>query len=138
MRADISVPEFIYKMGKMWVWRLNACMIYTNINFIFKLYIKICYTCMLLCLWYIVVVQSLSHVRLFASLWTAACQAPLSFIISCGLLNHIHWVNDAIQSCHSLLPSSPAFNLSQHQCLFQWVGYLYKILYYTIHISLWN
>ena len=28
---------------------------------------------------------------------------------------HVHWVRDAIQPSYSLLPSSPAFNLSQHQ-----------------------
>ena len=35
---------------------------------------------------------------------------------------HVHWVSDAIQLSHPLLPSSPAFNLSQHQGLFQWVS----------------
>ena len=35
---------------------------------------------------------------------------------------HIHWVSDAIQPSHPLLsPSLPAFSLSQHQGLFQWV-----------------
>ena len=34
----------------------------------------------------IVVVQSLSHVRLFSTPWTAACQASLSFIIFQSLL----------------------------------------------------
>ena len=35
---------------------------------------------------------------------------------------HVHWVSDAIQPSHPLLsPSSPAFSLSQHQGLFQWV-----------------
>ena len=35
---------------------------------------------------------------------------------------HVHRVGDAIQPSHLLLaPSSPAFNLSQHQGLFQWV-----------------
>ena len=35
---------------------------------------------------------------------------------------HVHWVSDAIQPSHPLLPPSPpAFNLSQHQGLFQWV-----------------
>ena len=35
---------------------------------------------------------------------------------------HVHWVPDAIQPSHPLSsPSSPAFNLSQHQGLFQWV-----------------
>ena len=31
---------------------------------------------------------------------------------------HVHWVSDAIQPSHSLLSSSPAFNLSQHQDFF--------------------
>ena len=36
---------------------------------------------------------------------------------------HVHWVGDAIQPSHPLLPSSPlALNLSQYQDLFQWVG----------------
>ena len=40
---------------------------------------------------------------------------------------HVHWVGDAIQPCHPLPTSSPpAFNLSQHQCLFQWVGSSHK------------
>jgi len=35
---------------------------------------------------------------------------------------HVCWVGDAIQPSHPLPPSSPfAFNLSQHQDLFQWV-----------------
>ena len=34
----------------------------------------------------------------------------------------VHWVGDAIQPSHPLSsPSSPAFNLSQHQGLFKWV-----------------
>jgi len=34
---------------------------------------------------------------------------------------HVHWVGDAIQPSHPLLsPSSPTFNLSQHQDLFRW------------------
>ena len=36
---------------------------------------------------------------------------------------HVHWVGDAIQPSHPLSsPSPPAFNLSQHQSLFQWVS----------------
>ena len=35
---------------------------------------------------------------------------------------HVHWVGDAIQPSHPLSSSSPpAFSLSQHQGLFQWV-----------------
>ena len=36
---------------------------------------------------------------------------------------HVHWVGDAIQPSHPLSSSSPpAFNLSQHQGLFQWIS----------------
>ena len=36
---------------------------------------------------------------------------------------HVHWVSDATQPYHPLLfPSPPAFHLSQHQGLFQWVS----------------
>ena len=41
---------------------------------------------------------------------------------------HLHWVNDAIQPSHLLLPPSPpALNLSQHQGLFQWVSFLHQV-----------
>ena len=41
---------------------------------------------------------------------------------------HVHWVGDAIQPSHPLsLPSPPAFNLSQHQGLFQWVDSSYQV-----------
>ena len=37
--------------------------------------------------------------------------------------NHVHWVSDAIQPSHPLSsPYPPAFNISQHQDLFQWVS----------------
>ena len=58
-----------------------------------------------------------------ATPWTAACQASLSIINCQSLHNHVHWVSDAIQPSHPLSsPSPPAFNLSQHQGLFKWVG----------------
>ena len=41
---------------------------------------------------------------------------------------HAHWVSDAIQPSHPLLsPSPPAFNLSQHQGLFQWVSSSHQV-----------
>ena len=41
---------------------------------------------------------------------------------------HVHWVCDAIQpSCPLLSPYPPAFNLSQHQGLFQGVSSLHKV-----------
>ena len=42
--------------------------------------------------------------------------------------NHVHWVSDAIQPSHPLSsPSPPAFNLSQHQSLFQWVSSSHQV-----------
>ena len=41
---------------------------------------------------------------------------------------HVHWVSDAIQPSHPLaLPAPPAFNLSQVQGFFQWVGSSYQM-----------
>ena len=41
---------------------------------------------------------------------------------------HVHWVSDAIQPSHPLSsPSLPAFNLSQHQGLFQWVSTSHQV-----------
>ena len=68
------------------------------------------------------VVQSLSCVQLFVTPWPAACQASLSFTISCSFLRLISWVSDAIQPSRPLLPPSLALNLSQYQGLFQWIG----------------
>ena len=65
------------------------------------------------------VVQSLSRVRLFATLWTAARQVSLSFTISQSLLKLMS-SESVIPPSHPLLaPSLPAFNLSQHLGLFQ-------------------
>ena len=52
---------------------------------------------------------------------------------------HVHWVSDAIQPSHPLSsPSPPAFNLSQHEGLFQWVNSLHqvaKVLDFNFSIS---
>ena len=41
---------------------------------------------------------------------------------------HVHWISDAFQPSHPLLSSSPfAFNLSQHQALFQWVNSSHQV-----------
>ena len=52
---------------------------------------------------------------------------------------HVHQVGEAIQPSHTLLsPSPPAFNLFQHQDLFQWVSSSHqvtKVLELQLHIS---
>ena len=56
--------------------------------------------------------HGLQHTRLpCPSPYPRACQT------------HVHWITDDIQPSHPLSPySPPAFNLSQHQGLFKWVG----------------
>ena len=75
-------------------------------------------------------VQPLSRVWLFATPWTAACQASLSITKSILEFTHTHvrWVGDAIQPSHPLSsPSPPALNLSQQQGLFKWVRSSHKV-----------
>ena len=61
----------------------------------------------------VVAVQSLSNIQLFATPWTAACQASLSFTISQSLLKlmSIKWVMPSIHLvfCHPLLLLSSIF-----------------------------
>ena len=69
-------------------------------------------------------VQLLSHVQLFATPWTAACQTSLSITNSQSLLKLMSLElvmppNHLIFCCP---PSPPVFNLSHHQGLFQWVS----------------
>ena len=40
---------------------------------------------------------------------------------------HVHWVSNAFQPSHPLLPPSPALNLFQHQGLFQWVSSSHQV-----------
>ena len=41
---------------------------------------------------------------------------------------HVHWLGDATQPSHPLSsPSTPTFNLSQHQGLFKWVSSLHHV-----------
>ena len=53
---------------------------------------------------------------------------------------HVHWIGDVTQSSHLLLsPSPPAFNISQHQGLFQWIGFssqVVKVLELQLQINI--
>ena len=55
------------------------------------------------------------------------CSGPGFPVLHCLLESaqtQVHWVGDSRTSHLLSSPSPPAFNLSQHQGLFQWVGYL--------------
>ena len=62
-------------------------------------------------------VQLLSQLN-FATPWTVAHQASLSFTNSQSLLKLIS-IESVMPSNHPLSSPSPAFNLSQHQGLFK-------------------
>ena len=82
-------------------------------------------------------VQSLSHVRLFATPWTAVCQASLSITNSQSLLKFMS-IESMMPSNHLILcrpllvPSTfpnirVFFNLSQHQGIFQWASSSHQV-----------
>ena len=86
---------------------------------------KLCLYIKIMCT---LVVHSLGSVWLFATPWTAAHQASL-FCLICGSLLQlvpIEWIMPSNQ--HPLSPSPPpAFSLSKHQALFQWVGSSHQV-----------
>ena len=72
-----------------------------------------------------------SHSVVSDSLWPHDCSTP-GFLAHHQLLEltqtHVYWVGDVIQPSHLLLSSSPpAFDLSQHQGLFQCVSSLHHV-----------
>ena len=77
----------------------------------------------------LVVVQLLSHVWLFATPWTAACQAPLSFTISWSLYKFMYIESVMLYNhlilCHSF---SSCHQSSPVSVLFQWVDSGGKVL----------
>ena len=59
---------------------------------------------------------------------TEACQAsPVHHQLPEFTQTHVHWVSDAIQPSHPPSHPSPAFNLSQHQGLFQGVSSSHEV-----------
>ena len=69
-------------------------------------------------------VHLLSCVWLFATPWTTVqyTRLPIHHQLPEFTQTHVHWINDAIQPSYPLSSPSPAFNLSQHQGLFEWVS----------------
>ena len=92
---------------------------------------------------YVYLFSSVSSVtqscRFFATLRTAACQASLSITYSQSPhkpMSLSRWCHPTILS--SVDPSPPAFNLSQHQSIFQGVSSLHqgaKVLEFQLQIS---
>ena len=93
-----------------WIMVLSGCML-RNIH---VMCIDLCIISGHSCFWqcttttgrifpkFVTVLRSLSHVRLFATSWTAACQAPLSFTISRSLLKFM-CIESVMPSNHLIL-----------------------------------
>ena len=98
------------------------------------------------CTWHIIstqlmfvfsLVQRLSRVRLFATPWTAACQASLSITNSRSPCPLGWWCHPAISSSVTLFSSCP--QLTQHQALFSELALLIRWLkYWCFSISPFN
>ena len=67
---------------------------------------------------------------------------PVCYQLLAHAQTHVHQLGDAIQPLHSLSsPSPPAFNLAQHQGLFQWISSSHQVAKYwsfSFSISLSN
>ena len=77
---------------------------------------------------WVVVVQWLSHVQLFATKDCSMPGFPVLHYLPEFAQTHFHWVGDAHPTFRALLPPSPpVLNLSQHQGLFQWIGSSHQV-----------
>ena len=73
-------------------------------------------------------VQLLSHIRLCDPMNCSTPGLPVHHQLPEFTQTDVHRVGDAIQPSHPLSsPFPPAFNLSQHQGLFQWVSSLHQV-----------
>ena len=84
----------------------------------------------------IVFIQLWVHFSSITQLWLTLCDPkdcstrglPVHHQLPELAQTHVHWVSDAIQPSHSLWSPFPsAFNLAQHQGLFQWVSSLHQV-----------
>ena len=66
--------------------------------------------------------------NLWDSHWPQHTRPPCPHHLLDFAQTHVHWISDAIQLSHPLLPSfPPALNLPQDQGLFQWVSFSYQV-----------
>ena len=76
-----------------------------------------------------------SVVWVFATSWTAARQASLSFTLYRSLFK-LTSIESVIPSCPLLSPSPTAFNPSQHQDLFSWAIHIRWPWYWSFSFSI--
>ena len=83
-----------------------------------------------------------SHDQPFTiSLWPHGLQhdrLPVLHCLPVFAQTPVHWIGDTIQACELLsTPSPPALSLSQHQDLYQWVGFSHEApMYWSFSCSI--
>ena len=103
-----------YQKIKIYLWRylIHHSFIYNNVKYMLIQFSS---------------VQLLSHVRLCDPMNCSMPGLPVHHQLPEFTQTRVHGVGDAIQPSHPLSSPSPrAFNLSQHQGLFRWVGSSYQ------------
>ena len=76
----------------------------------------------------VAVVQSLSCIWLWDPMNCSTPDLPVPHLLPKFAQVHVHGIGDDIQPSYPLLPSPPpAFNLSQLQCLFQWISCSHQV-----------
>ena len=115
IRDQFCRRQFFHGLGgeRGMIWGTNALVqkhyIYCTLYFYYcYVSVQFSHSVMSSCLW----LQGEQHAR-----------PPCPSLIPELTQTHVHWVGDAIQPSHPLSsPSPPAFTLSQHQGLFQWIS----------------
>ena len=137
-----GVSESLFTLGDLWIPVLLGCILSEFLPSIFQFtyYLSDCTwldfilsTSLFLLQWSSFFFQVSGSVQFSHSVMSDPmdCSTP-GLPVHCQLpelaQTHVHWVNDVIQSSHSLLsPSPPVFSLSQHQGLFQWISSSHQV-----------
>ena len=72
-------------------------------------------------------VQSLNSVTLCNPMDCNTPGFPVLHYLLKFAQTHVRWIGNAIQPSHPVIPSPPAFNLSQYQGFFKWVSSSHKV-----------
>ena len=108
-----------------WTWQHNSLL--ESMVLLMPLVQNIVYsnpTELLILLFIVLVIQSLSHVQLLVSPMDCSktCFSVLHYLLEFAQ-THVHGVRDAIQPSYPLLPPSPpALSFYQGQVFFQWIS----------------
>ena len=125
MRKVSLVNSWKYKIGLCSLQKSSSLLeSFFNIDFFWDILYLNEYSGILI----VIAVQSLSIVWLLVTHGLQHTRLPALHYLLEFAQTLVHWVSDAIQLSHPLFsPSPPAFSLSQHQGIFQWVSCSHQV-----------